>query len=91
MNESAIEALGIHSVHEVFHNLSYDELFEHETNPALSDLEKGVVTASGAVNVDTGKFTGRSPKAKFFVDEEVAHDTIWWAGPGRKGSDNKPK
>jgi phosphoenolpyruvate carboxykinase (ATP) len=89
LKSSAIESLGIRSVKEVFHNLSYGELFRHETNSELGDLEQGTVTSSGAVNVDTGKFTGRSPKAKYFVDEDVSHDTIWWAGPGRKGSDNK--
>lgn len=89
MEKSAIESLGIESVQEIFHNISYDALFEHETNPNLDNLEKATQTTMGAVNVDTGKFTGRSPKAKFFVEEEVSRDTVWWAGAGRKGSDNK--
>jgi len=89
LEKSAIESLGIESVQEIFHNISYDALFEHETNPNLDNLEKATQTTMGAVNVDTGKFTGRSPKAKFFVEEEVSRDTVWWAGAGRKGSDNK--
>jgi phosphoenolpyruvate carboxykinase (ATP) len=80
---------GIKDVKTIYHNLSYDELFKHETNPDLEGLEKAFVTSTGAINVDTGIFTGRSPKDKYIVDEETSRDHIWWAGPGRK-SDNKP-
>ena len=81
---------GISDVHEIYHNLSYDELYEHEINPDLEGFEKGFVTATGAVAVDTGIFTGRSPKDKYIVKEEISEDNIWWASPTRKGSDNKP-
>jgi len=73
----------------IYHNLSYDELFRHETNPDLEGFEKAFVTSTGAINVDTGIFTGRSPKDKYIVNEETSRENIWWAGPGRK-SDNKP-
>jgi hypothetical protein len=33
---------------------------------------------SGAVNVMTGIYTGRSPKDKFIVDDATSHDTVWW-------------
>jgi len=81
---------GIKNVKEVFHNLSFDEIFKHETNPELQGYEKGFVTNTGAVAVDTGIFTGRSPKDKYIVKEDVSEPNIWWAGPNRKGSDNKP-
>lgn len=80
---------GIKDEKTIYHNLSYNELFKHETNPDLEGLEKAFVTSTGAINVDTGIFTGRSPKDKYIVDEETSRDYIWWAGPGRK-SDNKP-
>jgi phosphoenolpyruvate carboxykinase (ATP) len=80
---------GIRDVKMIYHNLSYDELFRHETNPDLEGFEKAFVTSTGAINVDTGIFTGRSPKDKYIVDEETSKENIWWAGPGRK-SDNKP-
>lgn len=80
---------GINQVQEIYYNLSYDELYEHETNPALEGFDKGFVTKSGAVNVDTGIFTGRSPKDKYIVKEETSEENIWWATPGRKSSDNK--
>ena len=53
---------GIAGVKEIYHNPSFDELFKHETDPALEGYEKGVVTELGSVNVMTGIFTGRSPK-----------------------------
>jgi phosphoenolpyruvate carboxykinase (ATP) len=81
---------GIQTVKKVFYNLSYEELFEHETDPSLEGYDKGYVTDTGAVAVDTGIFTGRSPKDKFIVDEETSRGNIWWKNPGRKASDNKP-
>lgn len=82
-----LEDLGIQDPLEVFYNLSFEELFKHETDPSLEGYDKGIVTTLGAVAVDTGKFTGRSPKDKYIVEDSVTKDTVWWAG---KGSDNKP-
>ncbi len=81
---------GIDNVVEVYHNLSYDDLYKHETSELLQGYEKGFVTNLGAVNVDTGIFTGRSPKDKYIVQDENTDGNVWWAGPNRKGSDNKP-
>ncbi|MEA3450565.1 MAG: phosphoenolpyruvate carboxykinase (ATP), partial [Bacteroidota bacterium] len=55
---------GINDAKEVFHNLSYEELFKHVTNPELEGFERGYLTDTGAVTVDTGIYTGRSPKDK---------------------------
>jgi phosphoenolpyruvate carboxykinase (ATP) len=74
----------------IHRNLSFDELYEHETRAGLEGFERCYPTNSGALSVDTGKFTGRSPKAKYFVDEPSSNKNLWWAGEGRKGSDNKP-
>lgn len=81
---------GIKDVETIYHNLSYDELFEHETRDTLEGFEKASITDTGAVTVDTGIFTGRSPKDKYIVDEDESRENIWWASPSRKGSDNKP-
>lgn len=81
---------GITGVQTIYHNLSYDELFVHETDPKLDGFEKGYLTNTGAVTVDTGIFTGRSPKDKYIVKEDISESNIWWAAPTRKGSDNKP-
>ncbi|HIF9193534.1 TPA: phosphoenolpyruvate carboxykinase (ATP) [Photobacterium damselae] len=78
---------GIKNVTEVVRNPSYEMLFEEETKPGLEGYEKGVVTELGAVAVDTGIFTGRSPKDKFIVKDDTTHDTMWWADQGT--NDNK--
>src|ERR1019366_110629 len=36
------------------------------------------LTDTGALAVDTGEFTGRSPKDKFVVYDGITKDTIWW-------------
>jgi len=85
-----LSVYGITDVKEVFYNLSFDELFIHETDPALEGFERGFVTDTGAVAVDTGIFTGRSPKDKYIVRESTSENNVWWANPIRKSSDNKP-
>ena len=69
---------GITGTTEIVYNPSYDQLFKDETDPTLEGYDKGQVTELGAVNVMTGIYTGRSPKDKFIVDDEKAHDTVWW-------------
>ena len=81
---------GITDVQEIHHNLSFDELYEHETDPSLEGYERGFVTDSGAVTVDTGIFTGRSPKDKYIVKEAENEGNIWWKNEQRTSSDNKP-
>lgn len=70
-----LEALGIYDVKEVVYNPSYEQLFEEETKPGLEGFEKGTLTTTGAVAVDTGIFTGRSPKDKYIVLDETK-DTV---------------
>jgi len=81
---------GINKVEEIYHNLSYDELYKHETEENLEGYEKGFVTNLGAVAVDTGIFTGRSPKDKYIVKESSSEDKIWWEDPQKSVSDNTP-
>src|SRR5210317_697737 len=80
---------GITDVKEIVYNPSYEQLFEEETKPGLKGFEKGVVTQFGAVNVMTGEFTGRSPKDKYIVMDDVSRDTIWWTSE-KSPNDNKP-
>ncbi len=84
-----LEGYGIHNVKEIIHNPSYDFLYEEELKPELEGYEKGVLTELGAVNVMTGIFTGRSPKDKYIVLDDVTRDTIWWTSEKAK-NDNKP-
>ena len=84
-----LSVYGIKDVKEVYHNLSYEELYKHETDPSLNGYEKGFETNLGAVAVDTGIFTGRSPKDKYIVEEPENKDNVWWTDEGCK-NDNKP-
>lgn len=84
-----LEKHGIFNVKEIVYNPSYDYLYQEELNPDLEGYEKGTLSESGAVNVMTGIFTGRSPKDKYIVLDEKTKDTVWWSAPTNK-SDNKP-
>ncbi|MTC60500.1 phosphoenolpyruvate carboxykinase (ATP) [Providencia rustigianii] len=85
-----LEKYGIHDVAEVVYNPSYELLFQEETKPGLEGYERGTVTTLGAVAVDTGIFTGRSPKDKYIVRDDITRDTVWWADQGKGKNDNKP-
>jgi len=82
-----LSVYGIKDVEEIVYNPSYDLLFEEETKAGLEGYEKGIVTESGAVAVDTGIFTGRSPKDKYIVRDDTTRDTVWWSDQGK--NDNK--
>ena len=71
---------GIVGDFEIVHNPTYETLFQDEMNPANEGFEKAKLTKSGATAVYTGKFTGRSPKDKYFVKDDVTKDTLWWDG-----------
>ncbi|MCP9266685.1 phosphoenolpyruvate carboxykinase (ATP) [Xenorhabdus bovienii] len=81
---------GICDVSEIVYNPSYELLFSEETQPSLQGYERGTLTHLGAVAVDTGIFTGRSPKDKYIVRDDVTCDTVWWADQGKGKNDNKP-
>jgi phosphoenolpyruvate carboxykinase (ATP) len=81
---------GIRDVEEVIYNPSYNTLFAEETKPGLTGFEKGIITRSGAVAIDTGIFTGRSPKDKYVVLDDKTRSTVWWRSEILKVSDNKP-
>ena len=71
-NEALIAEIKAHAK-QVFENLTTDELIEK----AL-ERNEGIITDKGALAADTGEFTGRSPKDKFLVKDEITADTAWW-------------
>ncbi len=79
---------GITDATEVIHNPSFDQLYAEETDPSLEGYERGVLTSTGAIAVDTGKFTGRSPHDKYTVKDDTTRDNFWWACETAK-NDNK--
>ncbi|RYD96352.1 MAG: phosphoenolpyruvate carboxykinase (ATP) [Sphingobacteriales bacterium] len=54
-------------------NLSSEELTKQTI-----DLKQGVLNSTGALCVNTGKFTGRSPKDKFTVKDAITEQTVDW-------------
>lgn len=57
----------------IYYQLNPVELIEE----ALKRNE-GVLADSGALAIDTGEFTGRSPKDRFIVEDDITRDTVWW-------------
>ena len=80
MNEIGLKAdgasvaqLGLSNVEMAFWNLHPSELVEETILRG-----EGVLTDVGALAIDTGEFTGRSPKDKFVVVDENTKDSVWW-------------
>jgi phosphoenolpyruvate carboxykinase (ATP) len=72
-NVFSLSDSGIKNAVNVHWNLTPAELVEQ----TLSRGE-GVLADNGALCVNTGEFTGRSPKDKFCVMDEHTKDVIWW-------------
>ena len=68
-----LEALGIKHPGRVYRNLDVPRLIEH----TLAHNE-GILAANGALCVETGKYTGRSPDDKFIVAEPTSQDEVHW-------------
>ncbi|TRX03735.1 phosphoenolpyruvate carboxykinase (ATP) [Flavobacterium gawalongense] len=85
----SLEKYGIKNVHEIIHNPSYEQLANYELDPNLIGYEKGQISQLDAVNVMTGVFTGRSPKDKYIVKDNITENTIWWTSE-KAPNDNKP-
>lgn len=73
MEGYGLEKLGIINVNHVYRNLKPAELVE-----AALYREEGLLSKTGALVVETGKYTGRSPKDKFIVDTPNIHNEINW-------------
>jgi phosphoenolpyruvate carboxykinase (ATP) len=80
MNEYGVRAegatvadLGLKNVAAAYWNLTPAELVEETL---LSG--QGTLTDTGALAVDTGEFTGRSPKDRFVVCDATTENSVWW-------------
>lgn len=90
MSEEILKQYGITKTEGLVYNPSYDHLYKAELSPDLSGYERGFLTDTGAVAVDTGVFTGRSPKDKYIVRDSKTENTVWWRSDTATVSDNKP-
>ncbi len=70
-----LEHHGLQPTADVYWNLTPSHLIER----AVARGE-GVLASHGPLSVSTGKYTGRSPKDKFFVRQPPSEEHIWW-GP----------
>lgn len=68
----SLEQYGIKNA-KVQYQLSSEEL----QNIAI-EKGQGVEASSGALAVNTGEFTGRSPKDRFIVKDDITKDRVWW-------------
>ena len=73
MNSNIISQYGIFSK-KVFWNLQPKEL--EEISIRQKDAKK---TDLGAISVNTGKFTGRSPKDRFIVNDKKTRKNVFWS------------
>ena len=64
-----LQKLGINNDLVISRNLSYQDL----VSDIVSNGE-GHIASSGAAMIDSGKYTGRSPKDKYFVNETSSKD-----------------
>ncbi len=74
-NTNLSESIGLTNLGNQFWNLSPAELVEDTIING-----QGVLTDSGAIAVETGEFTGRSPKDRFIVCDEKTENSVWWGG-----------
>ncbi len=71
--DASVADLGLKHVSAAYWNLTPAELVEETIIRG-----EGELTDTGALAVDTGEFTGRSPKDKFIVCDNETENTVWW-------------
>lgn len=70
--DASLEKLGIKNA-TAHWNLSPEKLADIAVSKGQAERVN-----SGAIAVDTGEFTGRSPKDRFIVKDEITEDPVWW-------------
>ncbi|MFN4124060.1 MAG: phosphoenolpyruvate carboxykinase (ATP) [Flavobacteriales bacterium] len=70
---SDLSAIGLKHIGIAHWNLTPAELVEETIINGM-----GTLTDTGALAIDTGEFTGRSPKDKLVVLDDITRDSVWW-------------
>ncbi|MBT8195755.1 MAG: phosphoenolpyruvate carboxykinase (ATP) [Bacteroidia bacterium] len=70
---ASVSSLGLNNVAAAYWNLTPAELVEETIITG-----EGGLADSGALAIDTGEFTGRSPKDRFVVCDAETEKTVWW-------------
>ena len=69
----SLDNLGIKNA-TIRYQLSSDELHDETVEKG-----QGKVSSLGALAVNTGEFTGRSPKDRFIVKDKITKEEVWWS------------
>ncbi|MCH2233800.1 MAG: phosphoenolpyruvate carboxykinase (ATP) [Crocinitomicaceae bacterium] len=84
-SESAsLEEIGLSNIRNAFWNLSPAELVED-----CIITGEGVLTDTGAIAIETGEFTGRSPQDRFIVCDSNTENSVWWGDINKKFDQDK--
>ena len=75
--QAGLETTRLADLGTAFWNLSEPQLYEHAIRKGEAELAHG-----GALLVETGQHTGRSPKDKFIVRDETTENSVWWDNSG---------
>ena len=81
-SDLGLKSLGLSDNISISRNLSYEDL--------VLDIIKngeGNIASSGAAMIDSGEYTGRSPKDKYIVEEGSSSEKIWWGEVNQKLSE----
>ncbi|MGK0412914.1 MAG: phosphoenolpyruvate carboxykinase (ATP) [Polaribacter sp.] len=54
------------------------QLTSSELHKETLEKGQGVESSLGAIAVNTGEFTGRSPMDRFIVKDDITKDKVWW-------------
>jgi len=77
------DKFGFKNLVEVRWNLAAPSLYEY----AITAGEASLVTG-GAICAETGHHTGRSPKDKHTVVDDLTRDSVWWDGNRKMSKEN---
>jgi len=68
----SLNSLGINS------STIHYQLTSNELHSIILQKKQGKESNLGAIAINTGEFTGRSPKDRFIVKDDVTKDEVWW-------------
>ena len=75
ISENILSDLKLETTEKIFYQLPPEELIRQSVEKG-----EGVLSDTGALVIDTGEFTGRSPKDRYIVKDKLTESTIDWNG-----------
>ncbi len=77
INAQSTKTISLHENGITHKNIHY-QLSSDELHAITIAKGMGVESSLGAIAVNTGEFTGRSPMDRFIVKDEITEDKVWW-------------